>query len=280
MPRFTRIQKIIIAVIAVFMVFGFITRSMQNGNMISKFGYDAFTMLRYSLIESPVETVKNWGSDFSDLWEAKLENDELKHEMSKQKLYNVELQEQKRQNAELKKLLKMNHSITDYGKIGASVVRRDADMWNNLLTINAGSKDGVKQNMAVVSSKGVIGTVKDVFKHTSTVKLLTTESPGENMSVKVSVDDKTSVEGILEYYDAESERFIVTVLSNSKEIKKNMNVITSGLGGKYPGGLYIGKVTKVEEMDNKIGKKLYVKPGADFKNFEYVSVIDYSEDAT
>ena len=50
-------------------------------------------------------------------------------------------------------------------------------------------------------------------------------------------------------------------------------VITSGKGGVYPSGLLIGTVNTIEELSNSIGKTIYVKPAADFQNFDYVQVI-------
>ena len=68
MSKFTRTQKILMGVIAFFIMFGAITKSMQNGNLIAKLGYDGFTMLNYALISHPAELVKNWMGDLAQLW--------------------------------------------------------------------------------------------------------------------------------------------------------------------------------------------------------------------
>ena len=57
--RFTRIQKILISLIAVLTLFGTII-VVSGENAISRFGYDTFTMVKYSVIDHPVEPVKNW----------------------------------------------------------------------------------------------------------------------------------------------------------------------------------------------------------------------------
>lgn len=277
MSRFTRFQKIVIGIILVLTIFGFITKSMQDSTLISKYGYDGFTMLRYTLIDHPIETMKNWVQDFSELWQVKEENDKLRNTISKQKMYDLELREAKRENAELKEQLKMKDRLASYGSVSANVQSRDASMWNSKITIDVGSDDGIKKDMAVMSSTGMIGRVDTVNKTSSIVKLLSDEQRQENVSVKVSISDSESAEGILEYYDVESGCFIVTLFTNNDKVEKKMNVITSGLGGKYPSGLFIGTVKKIEELDNKIGKTLFVTPGADFQNFHYVEVVNYNE---
>ncbi|MEG1639188.1 MAG: rod shape-determining protein MreC, partial [Erysipelotrichaceae bacterium] len=151
-------------------------------------------------------------------------------------------------------------------------------MWNSHITINRGSKDNIKKDMAVVSNQGLIGCVESVNLKTSVVKLLTSEDRKQKVSVKIAISDTESTEGILDYYDSDQGVFIVKLFSNNEQVKKNMNVISSGLGGKYPSGLYIGKIKKVTELENQIGKMLLVAPGADFMNFHYVSVINRVEE--
>lgn len=276
MSRFTRFQKIVIGFIVFFTIFGFITKSMQDSNAISKLGYDGFTMLKYSLIDQPIKTIQNWTSDFSSLWEAKEENDELKKELSQQKLYSTQYQEQLRDNRELKQLLKMNDALSQYTKVNANVMKRDDSMWNSHITIDVGKNDGIKKDMAVVSSTGLIGRVESVNFKTSVVKLLSSEDREEKLSVKIAISDQESAEGILEYYDVNQGCFVINLFTNNEKVVKDMDLITSGLGGKYPSGIFIGKVEKVEEKDNKIGKTIFVKPGADFTNFNYVMVINQS----
>ncbi|MEF9920070.1 MAG: rod shape-determining protein MreC [Erysipelotrichaceae bacterium] len=278
MSRFTRFQKIVIGFILFFTLFGFISKNMQDGDLVSKFGYDAFTMLKYSLIDHPVETLKNWTSDFSSLWNAKIENDKLKEELAQEKMYAVSNQELIREKNELLALNKMNESLSQYEKISANVMNRDETMWNSHITINRGSKDNIKKDMAVVSNQGLIGCVESVNLKTSVVKLLTSEDRKQKVSVKIAISDTESTEGILDYYDSDQGVFIVKLFSNNEQVKKNMNVISSGLGGKYPSGLYIGKIKKVTELENQIGKMLLVAPGADFMNFHYVSVINRVEE--
>ncbi|MEG0520126.1 MAG: rod shape-determining protein MreC [Erysipelotrichaceae bacterium] len=278
MSRFTRFQKIVIGLIVFFTLFGFISKSMQDGNLVSKLGYESFTMLKYSLIDHPIETLKNWTSDFSSLWNVKHENDLLKKQLSSEKMYEVSNQELKRQNKELLALNKMNESLPQYTKINAKVMKRDDSMWNAHIVINRGSKDNIKENMAVISESGLIGSVESVNFNTSVVKLLTNEDRKEKLSVKIAISDSESSEGILDYYDSNQGCFVVKLFVNNDKVKKNMNVITSGLGGKYPSGLYVGKIKKISDLDNEIGKKLLVTPGADFANFHYVSVINQVEE--
>ena len=264
MSKFTRTQKILMGVIAFFIMFGAITKSMQNGNLIAKLGYDGFTMLNYALISHPAELVKNWMGDLAQLWYV-------------QKKYRLENEQLKRELAEKNALLDMIDRNAQYEPISANVIKRDADGWNALITIDVGESDGIQADMAVVSADGMIGKVQDVNYKTSTVKLLTSEDRSERVSVRVSISDTESAEGILEYYDEAKGLFLIRLFTQNENVTKGMQVTTSGLGGLYPSGLSIGEIASVEEMDNQMGKTVFVTPAAKFDSFLYVAVLNDTE---
>lgn len=236
-------------------------------------GYDAISMIRYGLWEKPTRSLQGWMGDYANLWKVKEENDNLHYQLSQQPLYEAQLMEAQREIAELKEQLQMKESLSQYQMVAATVILRDADSWDNQFTIDLGSDDGIKQDMIVLSGKGVVGKVGDVSKYTSRVKLLTSEDRQNNVAVKVSISDTESTEGILQNYDANRGVFVIHVFDGDHDIREDMQVITSGKGGVYPSGLLIGTVNTIEELSNSIGKTIYVKPAADFQNFDYVQVI-------
>lgn len=273
MSRFTRFQKIVIGCITFFVISGFIAKGIQSKGGMADLGYDAISMIRYGLIENPIRTAQEWIQDFTDLWSAHEENDALRYQISQQPLYEAQLEESKRQVKELKELLGMQESMSSFTSIAAEVIVRDADAWDNQFTINQGEDDGMEKDMIVLSSKGVVGKISEVSKLTSKVKLLTSEDRQNNVAVKVSISESEASEGILQSYDVNRGRFVIHVFDGNNNIKEDMQVVTSGKGGVYPSGLLIGTVDTIEELSNSIGKTIYVKPAADFQNFDYVLVI-------
>lgn len=273
MSRYTRMQKIIIGTIIVFILFGFLEKGIQSKGGMMDLGYDAISMIRYGLFEKPARSLQGWMSDYADLWKVKEENDNLHYQLSQQPLYEAQLMEAQREIAELKEQLQMKESLSQYQMVAATVIVRDADSWDNQFTIDLGSDDGIKRDMIVLSGKGVVGKVGDVSKSTSRVKLLTSEDRQNNVAVKVSISATESTEGILQNYDSNRGVFVIHVFDGDHDIREDMQVITSGKGGVYPSGLLIGTVNTIEELSNSIGKTIYVKPAADFQNFDYVQVI-------
>lgn len=273
MSRFTKVQKIIIAFIGIFVILGFVEKGIQSKSGMADLGYDAFSMIRYGVLEKPTRSLQSWTQDFADLWKVKEENDSLRYQLSQQPLYEAQLMQAQREIAELKEQLNMKKTLSNYEMVAAEVIVRDADSWDNQFTINMGSDDGITKDMIVLSGKGVVGKVSEVSKLTSKVKLLTSEDRQNNVAVKVSISKNESTEGILQNYDANRGVFVIHVFDGNHDIKEDMQIVTSGKGGVYPSGLLIGKVNTIEELNNSIGKTIYVKPAADFQNFDFVQII-------
>jgi rod shape-determining protein MreC len=271
MSRFTKVQKIIMGCIVAIVLLGFIIRTLAISS--TSIAYDAFTMLRYGLIEQPLRTAQSWLEDFSSLWAVKEENDALKMQLAQQMQLEADLEEAIRKNAEYETMLELGESVP-YEKIYANVLVRDQELWNNEITISKGAHDGIQKDMAVMSNTGVIGKISETGEFTSKVKLLTSQDHLNNVSVKINLDGDAVSEGVLERYDAEEGLFIIHLFDDTSDIQKDMKVVTSGKGGVYPSGLLIGTVNSVQSLKNQIGKSVYVVPSATFQSFDVVMVIN------
>ena len=272
MSKLNRLQKILIALIVFFVSVGVILRSV-SGNLTSNLAYDGISMLKYALIDNPIQTVKGWTKDLSNLWASKQENDQLHYLISTMPSLQAENEELTRQNEELRALLELEKNEDRYVSINADVVSRDKTYWNNQLTINKGTSDGVKENMAVRTVSGMVGKISSCSEHTSIVKLLTSQDKQNSVAVQISISDTKSVEGVLQNYDASHGAYVVQLFDNSDDIKQGMQVISSGKGGVYPSGLLVGTVDTIQALNNQTGQTVYVTPVDDFQSFDVVSIV-------
>ena len=269
--HFSGVQKVLITIICVLLILGIIT--VANGsNTISKTGYDAFTMLRYSIIEHPVEVITGWMDDLAHLREVQEENEELHAIIASQDMYKAELEEKERMLAEMEALMEFD-SNAHYKKEYATIIYRDMNAWSNMITINKGEKDGIKTDMAVISYEGLIGKVVEVNKNTSKVKLLTNENKDISVAINIVLEDESTTAGIFENYDAENGRYNVQVFDTNVEIEKGMKILTSGTGGVFPSGILVGEVEDVTLLYNSKGRIVSVIPSVHFNDFDYVAVL-------
>lgn len=157
--------------------------------------------------------------------------------------------------------------------ISCSVIRRSSETWNQNIIISAGSSQGVKVGMLVQSSEGMIGLVTKTQVNTSTVELLTSENLVNDIAVKISLQDGSTVEGVIQSYDADRNEYCMSLFNNDATVTSGEAVATSGQGGNYPSGIYVGTVTEIERDDSSIISKIYVKPVSNMQSFKYVMVV-------
>ncbi|HAI76740.1 MAG TPA: rod shape-determining protein MreC [Microscillaceae bacterium] len=139
---------------------------------------------------------------------------------------------------------------------------------NNFLTINKGKRDGIKPGMAVISSHGVVGRVKECSAHFS---LVTTVLHSETL---ISAQIKRNrIMGSVKW-DGKNPRFArLQHIPGYFDVLEGDSVITSGFNAAFPTGLYIGTVEEVMLKTDETFYDIGVKLGADFTNLEYVYVV-------
>lgn len=179
-------------------------------------------------------------------------------------------QELKSEIEELKKLNNLSSTLTDFNSLSAVVIERNKMYWFNSIVINKGSSSGIKKDMAVISSDGLIGKINKVSKTTSEVKLLTTNDKNEKISVMIKTSDDT-IYGIMNGY--QDNYLEITSVNKNINVDNNSLVYTSGMGGIFPSGILIGKVAKVKEDKYNVSKLILVEPSSSFNNLKFVKVL-------
>lgn len=177
---------------------------------------------------------------------------------------------------ELKAQLKLNSTLTEYTPINATILSRNKSYWFNTITIDKGKKDGIKKDMAVITSAGLIGKISKVSSNSSEVKLITSDDVNYKVSVSIKTD-KEETYGILNGYDTDNDLIKISGIDRSTEVKKGDIVSTSGLGGVFPGGIYVGVVEKIENDKYDLSKTIYIKTEQDFDAIHYVTILGEKE---
>lgn len=274
--KLNRIQKVLMAIIglslSLSLIFNIVRISSPVSNL-SREGYELFSMLKYTLIEYPVRSFTEGIQVFSRMWALEEENEMLRQQVEGIASMQARIADQQRQIKELQEMNDLKSIISNYETTPSTVLSRSSETWNNTMVIDIGSKDGVKENYAVITNKGLIGRVQTVSENTSIVKLLTIADGTNKVSVKIQISADIMADAILESYDYDEQAFVVKLLDSNNTVTENMTVTTSGMGGVFPSGLLVGKVSRVEELTNAIGMNVYVKPAADFNNLDYVYVV-------
>lgn len=186
-----------------------------------------------------------------------------------QKNLNVHLEEEIEQ---LRDTLDLNQTLTGYDVVNATVITRNRSYWYQTLTIDKGSKDGLKKNMVAITKDGLIGKIQNVTNYSSDIKLITANDVNNKVSVSIATTTGETT-AILSGYDKENNLVLISGVDSRVDINKGDIVTTSGLGGMFPRGIYIGEVEQVTNDKYGLSKTLGVKTTQNFNNIHYVTVL-------
>ena len=206
-------------------------------------------------------------SFFTNINELKTENDELKTKNNQLEETLRELETIKAENQTLKEYLDLTKKYTDY-KTAADVISRDISNYSKTIVINAGTKSGIKENMTVIASEGLVGYVISATDTTSKVQTII-DSSSNTSSILSSSRDSVVCKGQLEEHNNLKAVYIPT----DATVAQGDSVETSGLGGIYPKGIYIGKISKVVNTNNLNDRYAMVETAVNFNKLETVLVI-------
>ncbi|WP_283577059.1 rod shape-determining protein MreC [Ligilactobacillus aviarius] len=225
------------------------------------------------VVNAPVEGISRVTGSVSNLTDTYQVNAQLKKKLDSMNALQVENETLKQENKQLKQQLSLNKSLTSYSDISAYVISRSPSTWQNQIVISKGSNAGITKGSAVVSDKGLIGRVMEVNKNNSKVELVTTQDDAaDRFAVQLIDNNGQTVNGLITGYDTDTNLLVMGQITSKENVKKGTQVITSGLGGTTPKGLFVGTVEKVVNQQAGLPTKIYIKPAADMTNLNVVTV--------
>ena len=205
---------------------------------------------------------------FANVNNLKQENEKLQNKNKELEEKLRELESIKAENESLKQDLNLTEKYSDYATIPADVINRDISNYSKNIVINVGSDQGVKEGMTVIAAEGLVGHIISVT--TSTAKVQTIIDSSSSTSSLISTSrDSIVCKGILNDDNQLKAMYIPT----DATVSQGDTIETSGLGGIYQKGIYIGTVSKVENTTDLTNRYALVSVAVNFKKLETVLVI-------
>ncbi|QQZ10718.1 rod shape-determining protein MreC [Heyndrickxia vini] len=274
MPQFFLNKRLIILLISIILLVALIGYSLRDRENVSKPEQFVRDIVGFgqSIVAFPAHGISNFIDSVKDIQNTYTENKKLKARLDELPKITGEIADLKSENEELKKILKKQDDLRNYSSIQATIVSRNSDQWYENITISKGSSSGVKKNMAIMTSKGLLGKVISTSPSYSTVELLSSSNPKNRISAEVL--SKKKEYGLIQGYDEEHKVLLLKTIDYDVSVKKGDIVNTSGLGGVFPKGLPIGTVEKLVPDENGLTQTAWVKPYADFYDIENVQIIE------
>lgn len=155
----------------------------------------------------------------------------------------------------------------------ASVVNTDLNSMTSNFTIDKGKKDGVKKNDIILQAigesdyyTGLVGKVTEVFENTARVVTINNEANDVSF-----INARSNDYGVIDKFTSKTiQGYMLDVDSGAK----NSDVLlTSGLGGVYPYGIYIGTISNVSMSQDSLRKNITIDSPVDFNHLYRVLVL-------
>jgi rod shape-determining protein MreC len=188
----------------------------------------------------------------ADLIDSALPRRELLHQIDRLRRENNQLKVQQLQAGAI---MGENQQLRDY--VGwarqqpwklklANVVMRDPANWWRMVEIDLGSRDGITENLPVLTQEGLVGRISSVGYERSQVVLI----GDPNCRVSALVEDAAQDTGILTASGPlDSSLSDLTYLSSTTTLKSGQQVVTSGIGGIFPKGIPLGEVVDSQRVE-------------------------------
>jgi rod shape-determining protein MreC len=124
-------------------------------------------------------------------------------------------------------------------------------------TLSAGKNDGVEVGDAVLTSDGLVGRVTESWPTLSRATLLT----DVNQAIACEVET-TGVNGIVRFVPAPRPRLILSAVAIADTVRVGERVVTSDLSLRFPRGIPVGTVTRVDHDPTGLMQEIEITPAA------------------
>ena len=240
---------------------------------VSKLSYIESVFNKFVMpIQNSLTYLKNKvsGNDsfFADISALKEENEELKAQVKELEEKASELELIKTENKTLKEYLELSESYSDYDTIPADVINRNISNYSATIVINVGKNDGIEENMTVIAKDGLVGHVISVTSSTAKVQTIIDISSSTSALLSNS-RDAIICKGTLD----EKYYLKATYIPIDASLLEGDILETSGIGGIYPKGIKVGKISEIVQAKNITNRYAIVEPLVDFEKLETVLVI-------
>jgi len=209
-------------------------------------------------------SVRRVWSGYIGLRHVKQENDDLKKQLADSQIALQAHRALADRARGLEKLLELRDRVT-LQTTAAEIIGASASPEFRTVTIDKGTGDGLRQDMAIISPAGVVGRVVIPSARSAKVQLLIDRNAAAGALV-----ERSRAQGVV--VGAGEDRLRLENVPETADIVAGDIVVSSGIEGIYPKGFVIGTIEAVEKSGPAY-KRITVKPAVDFSSLEEVLVV-------
>lgn len=160
-------------------------------------------------------------------------------------------------------------ALAGFKLIPAKVISSSIDREDNLITIDKGTADGVREDMGVACGTGVVGVVYMASAHYAVVLPVT----NVHSSVSVTIR-KRGYFGFLHWKRPPADIAYIDDVPRHAKFALGDDVVTNGYSSIFPAGIMVGKILHVFNSADGLSYRVQLRLSTDFGKLRHVCVID------
>ena len=211
-----------------------------------------------------VSSVRRVWSGYIGLRHLKQENDALKRDLAAAQIAAQEQSALASRARGLEKLLELRDR-TSLQTAAAEIIGTAPTQDFRTVTIDKGTREGLRPDMAVIAPAGVVGRIVVPSARSAKVQLLVDRNAAAGAIV-----ERSRAQGVV--VGVGGDLLEMEYVSEGYDLAVGDVVVTSGIDGIYPKGFVIGRIESMERIGGAY-KRVVVRPAVDFNGLEEVLVV-------
>jgi len=213
---------------------------------------------------SAIGGIQTSWTDYVALQQVRTENQQLQNEIAQ---IRVRLQQERglaQRSRTLEQLLDLRTQAADLTTVAANVIAGGASPDFRTITVDKGTTDGLRPDMAVIAPAGVVGRIITPSARAAKVQLLIDRNAAAGALV-----ERSRAQGVAEGSGGDLR---LNYVSGTADVEVGDTVVTSGIDGIYPKGFVIGQIQSVQRGAGGLDT-IVLRPAVDFSSIEAVLVV-------
>ena len=203
-------------------------------------------------------------TDYVALQQVRRENEQLRQETAQLRILLQQERALAQRSRTLEKLLELRSEAAGLATVAANVIAGGASPDFRTITIDKGTADGLRPDMAVIAPEGVVGRVITPSARAAKVQLLIDRNAAAGALV-----ERSRAQGVAEGTGGDIR---LNYVSGAADVQTGDTVVTSGIDGIYPKGFVIGQIQSVQRGGG-VFDTIVIRPAVDFSSIEAVLVV-------
>lgn len=263
MRRLTDVQEYIIAAFILLLAIGLMVNRHEGG--LQNIRKVSVTVLSY--LEQPLSSIRIYRQAVATNTYLHRQNILLQDELSR-------LRSAEEQNRVLRNLLNLREQ-SSYPLIPVEIVAKDLISTNSFMTVSAGTDAGVEVGMPVINSEGLVGQIIITSKPYSQVL------PYSNSMFRVSAQvEDTRAYGIVTWSGELMKELVLQFVPETIPVEIGQSVVTSGYSNRFPPGIPIGEVKRIDKSTGVETQTIYLEAYANLSALAEAFVVNFQPDST